>query len=802
MSSSRNPNLGVIAGTAGVAVGEEWRRNLGQSQIHLGLPRRDDWWTGRRPEDCPGYSSAANCLQSLEIPNLNSCTREQTLAYFDNTWTLTELLFSSLIGDEPFYRPPYHALRHPLIFYYVHPAALYVNKLRVAGLRTGGVNSFFESLFETGVDEMSWDDMSKNSIEWPTIDHAHAYRRSVYLAVKDVILNHPDLAEDHKPIRPDHPLWALFMSFEHERIHLETSSVLIRELPVSLVSKPAQWPDAAPQAPECSFPPKQGVDYPVNNMARVGATSVSFGKSNTWPAFGWDNEYGSRSARLSEFYVSRGLISNGEFWQFVNAGGYNDREYWSDTGWRWRSFRNCKFPTFWVPDGPAGSHQYKLRTCFDVIPMQWNWPAVVNYHEAKAYCAWKSAQENCTYRLLSEAEHHAMRNASNLPEADEDKLMVTGGFNINLRYSTESAVDDGKVVGAPFADLFGNVWQWCEDHFNPLTGFKVHRYYDDFSTPCFDGQHQMIMGGSFASTGHEAGAGARFHFRPHFFQHAGFRIVQTPDKSDGCAVRIGETLGSGNPYETESVLNEYMTLHFGEGSTQMPHHFGPAEAVRFPQRCAELVTDWAEKLGLPMNRALDVGCAVGGATFTLAEKFQEVIGVDLSEQFIRTARELQEKSQLAYKVKVEGDIYEDHVARVSREAAQRSTFRQADACSLPPEYLNFDAVLLANLLCRLPSPGACLGRMAGSRGIVAPGGLLVIVSPYTWMDRFTPKEVWPGGFVGEDGKACLSEDGLKQMLSEDFELLEQRDVPLVIREHRRKYQYIVSQALVWRRKNQ
>jgi hypothetical protein len=60
-----------------------------------------------------------------------------------------------------------------------------------------------------------------------------------------------------------------------------------------------------------------------------------------------------------------------------------------------------------------------------------------------------------------------------------------------------------------------------------MPGFKINRLYDDFSTPCFDGEHQMIAGGSFISTGDEASVHARFHFRPHFFQHAGLRVVRT-----------------------------------------------------------------------------------------------------------------------------------------------------------------------------------------------------------------------------------------------------------------------------------
>ncbi len=79
------------------------------------------------------------------------------------------MLFAGLNGEEAFYRPPYHNLRHPMIFYYVHPAALYINKFRVAGLLDKPIDSHFESIFETGVDEMSWDDMNKNEMRWPSV---------------------------------------------------------------------------------------------------------------------------------------------------------------------------------------------------------------------------------------------------------------------------------------------------------------------------------------------------------------------------------------------------------------------------------------------------------------------------------------------------------------------------------------------------------------------------------------------------------------------------------------------------------
>ena len=790
-----NPNLGTAV----------WRSNLGQSALGLGRERSSDWWTGLAPEKCPGISAQGK-LHSLTPPNLATCTRDEVRDYFNNTWTLTELLFSSLIGEEPFYRPPYHGLRHPLIFYYVHPAVLYLNKFRVAGLRKDPLDAYFESLFETGVDEMNWDDMSKNSIKWPAIDEAHKYRKLIYSMVLDLINTHPGLADGHAPILSDDKLWALFMGFEHDRIHLETSSVLIRELPPELVARPEHWPDYAALS-KVEEPAIKNLrrSQGGNQLLPVSPTKVRLGKPKDWPAFGWDNEYGERIVHVSEFNASQMLISNAEFWQFVSDGGYMQEENWTELGWRWRSFRNVKFPSFWVPDGPSGSHQYRLRLCFEIVPMQWNWPAVVNFHEAQAFCKWKTKHDGLVdakkYRLLTEAEHQAMRLACKF---DNDSLatrpdLAHQPYNLNLKRGSESPVDESKNADDSFCDLFGNVWQWCEDHFNPLPGSRVHPYYDDFSTPCYDGEHQMILGGSFISTGGEASQWARFHFRPHFIQHAGFRIVQS-DEGEGGVTRIGEDESTAKTYESKDILNEYMTLHFGSAELQMPYSAGPVEATLFPQRCADLIIEWAQKLSIHTEKALDIGCAVGGSTFRLAETFDQVIGVDLSEQFIKAAKMLQQKRELEFDCKIEADLFSKQKATVSERAAQSSEFRQADACSLPPDFLNFDAVLMANLLCRLPSPSSCLSRMSGPRGIVRPGGILVTVSPYTWMEKFTPKEVWLGGYLDENGEEVFSEDGLKRLLSADFDLLETRDLSLVIREHRRKFQYIVSQALVWRRR--
>ncbi|MCB9654928.1 MAG: 5-histidylcysteine sulfoxide synthase [Deltaproteobacteria bacterium] len=840
-----------VPASGALAVNASWRSNLRDDLGgQLEGPRPDWWWTGRPLHQTPGLQ-ADGTVTSLPLLNLATASRAEVRDYFDNGWTLTELLFAGLRGEEAFYRPPYHQLRHPMIFYFGHPPALYVNKLRVAGLLDHPVNASFEQLFETGVDEMRWDDMSKNEMAWPSIQEVNAYRRETYAIVASIIDNHPGLKDGHPPITPSDPLWALFMGFEHERIHIETSSVLIRELPLALVQAPKSWPkldasvtrhaggtatrnetrNEARDEARSDDTPSASRDYPLNPLVPVKARSVQLGKPVGWPSYGWDNEYGQREVSVPQFSANQNLVSNGEFYAFLADGGYREHRYWSDTGWSWRTFRNTKHPAFWVPDGPAGLNRYRLRTVFEVVDLMWDWPAEVNYHEAKAFCAWKTERTGMPHRLLTEAEHHALRSdttpsdalgpdapRSDAPRSDTSRSDATQwstrdpvmqqngaelkkslGKNINLGCGSPMPVTAGRPTEAGFYDVFGNVWQWLEDAFNPLSGFAVHPFYDDFSTPCFDGEHQMIAGGSWASTGDEASIFARFHFRPHFYQHAGFRCVVSSTKANE-----GEApVGSGEVYEDPDVLNEYMLLHYGSPDDQMPWAFGPTDVTEFPVRCANWLLEAAKTTGAPTGtgRALDIGCAVGRASFELARAYAHVLGVDLSRAFIEAADTLRHRGERSFFRKDEGALGRRVNATIDPAIDRnRVRFEQADACALPADLGSFDAVLLANLLCRLPNPMALLRRLSGPQALVKPGGFLALFSPYSWLETFTVPEKWLGGY-SRDGRDIRSATTLERFLSnEGFELIRSEDVPLVIREHQRKYQYIVTHAMLWRRR--
>ena len=109
----------------------------------------------------------------------------------------------------------------------------------------------------------------------------------------------------------------------------------------------------------------------------------------------------------------------------------------------------------------------------------------------------------------------------------------------------------------------------------------------------------------------------------------------------------------------------------------------------------------------------------------------------------------------------------------------------------------FDAILCSNLLCRLPDPMAFLGVLPNYLNI---GGVVLFVSPYSWLEEFTPQENWIGGYENDVGATINSKQKLREIMEgKGFVQIHDEAVPLVIREHARKYQYIISDATGWRK---
>jgi len=249
-----------------------------------------------------------------------------------------------------------------------------------------------------------------------------------------------------------------------------------------------------------------------------------------------------------------------------------------------------------------------------------------------------------------------------------------------------------------------------------------------------------------------------------------------------------------NPYETDKLLSEYLLFHYGRPEEILTGELTVVDrsVLDYPARCVSELVD-LKPLGANA-RALDLGCAVGRSSFELARHCGSVVGIDFSKRFIETAQRLREDGRLAYQRIDEGTITTPLVAVVPAEIDRsRIHFEVGDATDLRDNLGNFDIVFAANLLCRLPVPVRLLERLPG---LVKPGGQLVLTTPCTWLDDFTPPNQWIGATPAEG----TTLEALQRFLSISFELVKTKDLPFLIREHRRKYQLSVALGSVWRRR--
>lgn len=237
----------------------------------------------------------------------------------------------------------------------------------------------------------------------------------------------------------------------------------------------------------------------------------------------------------------------------------------------------------------------------------------------------------------------------------------------------------------------------------------------------------------------------------------------------------------GNIYETEKLVSEYLLFHYGTAEQILGWEDGPVSALGFPARIVKRFSEGR------VARALDLGCAVGRSSFEMSRDAEEVLGIDFSQAFVDAAVGMGVEGS-ATVGRLEEAALVTEVEVVLPEGVGRPKFEQGDAMELRDDLGEFDRVLAANLLCRLGDPGKLLARLPG---LVRSGGELVLTTPCTWLEEFTPRGNWPGGGTLE---------WLKEELGKGFELVEERDEPFLIRETARKFQWTVALLTKWRKK--
>jgi len=390
------------------------------------------------------------------------------------------------------------AERHRLIFYLGHLETFDWNLICSNAFGMQSVNPDFDRLFAFGIDPTNGNLPNDAAMDWPRETEIQAYNDRVRSAVDSCF---DRSAQD-----------LLFhVAIEHRLMHAETLAYMLHGLPYAL-KRAASVPETASIGP-------------VNHVqATVPAGIATLGQDRDGDSFGWDNEFESNIVSVPAFEIDTFKVTNGQYAEFVRAGGYEERSFWSAAAWEWITASGMRHPKFWK----AVDGGWLCRTMFADVPFQPDWPVYVSHAEADAYCRWKGM---C---LPTEAQYH--RAAFGAPDGSERPYPWGktppqnhhGNFDFQRWDPTPVNAHPAGNSAFGVADLIGNGWEWTSTVFAPFPGFEPFPFYPGYSADFFDAKHYVMKGGSPRTSALLLRRSFRNWFQsryPHVF--ASFRCVQS-----------------------------------------------------------------------------------------------------------------------------------------------------------------------------------------------------------------------------------------------------------------------------------
>jgi ergothioneine biosynthesis protein EgtB len=426
-----------------------------------------------------------------------------TLERLQAAWRRSDRLLG-LLTDTAWLRQPI-ALRQPFLFYLGHLPAFAWNHI---GLRLLGRSAFrpeLDVLFERGIDPTDVDAYEPQAV-WPERGQVLEYRDRIRT---ELILALADLKF------PTEGAAVVAMVVEHELMHHETLTYMLQELDHGLKQAPPDWPER----------PEPGAPTPVRSI-EVPEGSVVLGAAPGSLSFGWDNEFPCHRAEVPAFAIDRHPVTNAQFAEFVDAGGYTEGRLWRPADWGWRTRLGLRQPHAWRrgPDGTVA------RGLLEDVPIAdaAQWPVQVSWAEASAYAQWREA------RLPTEAEWHRAARCGpdgaerRWPWGDAPPTDARGSFH--FRHASPLPIGSRPAGQSAWGvhELVGNGWEWTGTPFAPFPGFTPMPRYPGYSADFFEGDHFVLLGGSWATDESLLRPSFRNWFQPHYpYVFSKFRCVRS-----------------------------------------------------------------------------------------------------------------------------------------------------------------------------------------------------------------------------------------------------------------------------------
>lgn len=407
----------------------------------------------------------------VSLASSPSIDRSALVEWYRRNRSRSRALFD-LLSDDCYYVRPIE-LRHPVVFYEGHLPAFSFNTLVKRALGGPSLDAAYEALFARGIDPHE-DDRAPRAFGWPD---RNAVRQFADEADRRVI----EALEREELDRPGHELLdraeAVFAILEHEAMHQETLLYMWHRLPLELKQRPT------------GYTPKASGRVPRQEWIEVPPGRATLGVDRASVPFGWDNEFGAHAEEVAAFEINRHDVTNVEFLEFVDAGGYLDPRWWRDEDWAWVRKEHVTHPLFWESHGG----EWQWRGMFERIALPMSWPVYVSQAEASAFARWRGA------RLPSEAE---FQRAAYGEAADDDRSANAfarrdqGVFDFSS-WDPEPAGNHPAGRSAwGIDDLVGNGWEWTSTVFGPFPGFRPMASYPQYSADFFDGEHFVMKGAS------------------------------------------------------------------------------------------------------------------------------------------------------------------------------------------------------------------------------------------------------------------------------------------------------------------
>lgn len=333
------------------------------------------------------------------------------------------------------------------------------------------------------------------AVDLTPFDQIQKFAEYLVDTIQTELGNHPDHERFHYRV-----LYSIFHNDMHtEAITFQRQS---RGLPAPSWVEIANTP-AAIETPEI-----------LNEEVEIDGGTFLLGTQRD-EGFCFDNEKWAHSVTVEPFTMDRTPVTQGQFAEFVEHGGYQSPEYWEQNAWEWLLSSGQDKPLYWR----RTENGWEQRVFDHWIPLRKNKPMVhVSNYEAEAYCSWAGL------RLPTEPEWlFAARTSPGEPDSRRrypwgEKSPTPQLANLDWSPGERSHASEHSTGDSGWGcrQMMGNVWEWTSTCFEPFDEFEAD-FYREYSQPWF-GSRKVMRGGSWAT-------------RSRLIRN-GFRNFYTPDRND------------------------------------------------------------------------------------------------------------------------------------------------------------------------------------------------------------------------------------------------------------------------------